>query len=88
MREALHVAGDPGGDYLAVPEATWRHCVKMCLALDERGDSRLLVILDAAEKRRTGSEEKIYEQYPMLTRDVENHELDSDIDLGNEAGPK
>jgi hypothetical protein len=25
---------------------------------------------------------------PMLTRDVEDPELDSDIDLGNEVGPK
>ena len=88
MREALHVVGDPGGDYLAVPEAARWHCLEMCLALDKGGDSRLLLILDAAEKRRMSGEERIYEQYPVLTREVEDPDLERDIDLDNRIRTK
>jgi hypothetical protein len=88
MRDALCTAATPDGDYLAVPEAVRKHCVEMCLALDDQGDSRLLGILDAAEGRSAGGQDPIYEHYPGLTRDVENAEIDRDIDLDNEPGPR
>jgi hypothetical protein len=51
MRQALDVAAAPAGDYLAQPEAVKRRCLEMCFAFDRLGDSRLLDILDAAERR-------------------------------------
>ena len=59
--------------------------VEMCWALYERGDGRLLTIIDAAEKRGIGGEERIYEQYPILTLDSEDPALDADIDRDNHA---
>jgi hypothetical protein len=51
IRRALEIASSPDGDYLALPEAVRIGCVDMCLALDARGDSRLIGILDTAEGR-------------------------------------
>jgi hypothetical protein len=90
MRAALEIAAAASGDYAGLPEAVLTRCVEMCIALDEQGDSRLLGILDAAEGRRAaaGVQETIYEHYPGLTRDVEDAEIDRDIDLDNERGPR
>ncbi|MGH7212978.1 MAG: hypothetical protein ACREF1_16135 [Acetobacteraceae bacterium] len=71
MREALHVAVDGRGGYLALPEAVRHRCLAMCLALDERGDSRLVGILDAADR---------------VAR-IEVRDLDVDVDLDDESGP-
>jgi hypothetical protein len=51
MRQALHAAADPGGDYLGALEAVRTRCIDLCLALDSQGDGRLLDILDAADGR-------------------------------------
>jgi hypothetical protein len=47
MREALHVAADPEGDYHALPGAVHNQCLALCFSLHEQGDGRLLDILDA-----------------------------------------
>jgi hypothetical protein len=95
MREALQVAADPAGDYLAVPEAVRNCCLELCFALDRRGDARLLDILDRADGRGSaGAAEAIYD-YPGLTRDededlerVQGEELDPELDLEEERGPR
>jgi hypothetical protein len=69
MREALHVAAAPEGGYLALPEAVRNRCLEMCFALDERGDGRLVGILDAAEGRGVAGD-PIYDRYPGLTRPI------------------
>jgi len=50
MREALHVAIDPKGDYPALPETVRNHCLYLCFALEKQGDTRLLEILNAADQ--------------------------------------
>lgn len=52
MRKALQAAVDPGGDYLAAPEAVRNQCLHLYFALERHGDGRLIDILDAAEVRR------------------------------------
>jgi hypothetical protein len=55
MRTALQVAHTSPDNYMALPEAVRRHCLEMCLSLDEQGDDRLLALLDSAEKRSTSA---------------------------------
>jgi hypothetical protein len=89
MREALEIAAAATGDYLAVPEAVRTRCVEMCLEFDRQDDSRLLEILDSAERRHVaGGQETIYERYPSLTCEVEDPEIGPDMDLDNERGPR
>jgi hypothetical protein len=52
MRKALQAAADPGGDYLASPEAARNQCLDLCFALERHGDRRLIDILDAADARK------------------------------------
>jgi hypothetical protein len=96
MREALQVAATSTREYPALPDAVRNRCLEMCFALlDEHGDSRLIGILDAAEGRGVVGLETIYDRYPGLTRPdgddharVEDPELDLDVDLDEERGPR
>jgi hypothetical protein len=93
MREALRVAGDPGGDYLALPEAVRNRCLGLCFALEQQGDGRLIEILDAAERRGV-DQQAFYDRFPGLTREDEDaellrgEELDPDVDFDDEYGPR
>jgi hypothetical protein len=51
MAEALRVAAARDGTYLKLPEAVRDECTRLCLALDQQSDPRLLEILNAAEER-------------------------------------
>ena len=51
MAEALRVAADRDGTYLKLPETVRDVCTRLCLALDQQADPRLLEILNAAEER-------------------------------------
>ena len=90
MTKALQAAAGPGSSYPDIPKAVYNRCLELCIALDERGDSRLLEILDAADARsKTAAPEKVYDIYPGLTRhDGNEPELGMDPDLGDERGPK
>jgi len=90
MTKALQVAAGPGNGYVDIPQAVYNCCVELCMALDERGDSRLLDILDAADARsKAAPAETIYDKYPGLTRDDDNEPgLGPDRDLDEERGPR
>jgi hypothetical protein len=94
MREGLRVAADPAGDYRALAEAVRNACLELCLALDERGDKRLLDILDASDTpARAGAAETIYDRHPGLTRDdsgdlERGEDAEPDLDFDEERGPR
>jgi hypothetical protein len=79
IREAVEIASAPAGDYRALPEAVRNLCLELCLALDERDDSRLLGILDIAEVRNVHDR--------VLAREVEDPEIGMGLDLDKELGP-
>jgi hypothetical protein len=90
MTNALQAVVGSGSGYRDIPEAVHNRCLELCMALDERGDDRLLEILDAADApSRPAAAEPIYDIFPELTRDDDDEsELGMDPDLGDERGPR
>jgi hypothetical protein len=87
MTKALQAAAGPGSGYADIPKAVYNRCLELCIWLDERGDSRLLEILDAADARsRVAAAETVYDIFPQLTRD-DDDEPELGMDQDDERGP-
>jgi hypothetical protein len=91
LRQGLEIAASAPLEYRELPKTVQDRCVDMCLALfEEQADSRLLDIVDAAE--RAGEIEKretMYDRFPGVTLDEgEKPELGLDPDPDLERGTR
>jgi hypothetical protein len=89
LRQGLEIAASAPSQYRDLPKTIQDRCVDMCLALfEEQGDSRLLDIVDAAERSgEIDKRETMYDRFPGLTVD-EGEEPDLGLDPDLERGPR
>jgi hypothetical protein len=89
LRQGLEIAASAPAQYRDLLKTVQDRCEDMCLALfEEQGDSRLLDIVDAAE--RSGAIDKretMYDRFPGLTLD-EGEDPDLGLDPDLKRGPR